>query len=259
LKLVLITVDCLRWDVCPDLTKQGLLPIRNFWIYFPRTAPSLMSFYTGLPPPVHGIWQNPEDLTKDIPYPTIFSILRDYGIPAFFVCNEKFMTLVKPLKPYSKYVQPRHEVEDVKQFLDKPEVFVALHFYFPTHMPYTWNSDIDAVGIHKKWRENRFNKQFNLAMFSRYQKAVQEVFQEVRQLLAIKGVEFIVSSDHGEHFGEQGLVGHEDALTIEQYNVPLWLTPRLYKMIPHHFMLFPNAIFHLILNFYGVAKWAELK
>ena len=239
--LVLVTIDTLRADrlgcyghVLPTtpnidaLAAEGLL-YENAYAHTPWTPPSHASILTGLLPSEHAVRQLWSD-TLSGDHTTIAEVLRAEGFR-----TAAFVSAV-PLRKGRGFEQG-FELYDDPGFSDRApfaqraasattvsferwlatigeERFFAWIHYFDPHAPYVHHEAFDEVvkrdGGDLPSRDSRWED-----AGYRYDSEVYNVDLQVGRLRSLlegrdggRDTALIITSDHGEHFGEHGLETH---------------------------------------------------
>jgi arylsulfatase A-like enzyme len=262
--LVLVTVDSLRTDrlrlwnrddgvVTPNLERlaaRGAL-LRNAWATAPWTAPSLVSIFTGLYPPSHGVVMRDDTTSPELPTLARLLAQRGYrlGNFSFFSGISYFRNLGLPeCQPGLHHGQVARVL---RQWLDNedvvPEPFFAwLHLIEP-HLPYGASGyrarSVTVVGSSGLERAQlradvpvgsvqleASDRQALLELYDRDLVAMDKTLGKVLQLLKrrrlLARTVVVVVGDHGEELMEYGWVGHastaqEAKLVPEILHIPL--------------------------------------
>jgi hypothetical protein len=262
--LVLVTVDSLRTDrlrLCnsnngvatPNL--EGLAAggalFRNAWATAPWTAPSLVSIFTGLYPPSHGVMMRDDTTSTELPTLARLLARRGYwlGNFSFFSGISYFRNLGLPeCQPGLHHGQVARAL---RQWLGSeetvPEPFFAwLHLVEP-HLPYgasgyrarsvtiAGSSGLERAQLRADVPVGSVqlepgDRQTLLELYDRDLVAMDETLGEVLQLLErrrlLARTVVVVVGDHGEELMEYGWIGHastsqEAKLVPEILRVPL--------------------------------------
>lgn len=213
---------------------------------YPATAPALASLYTGFPPPYHRVTlDNPLFLSPA--FPTLAETLKRYGYEThIFAGNHWFLDprtrlnrgflQVTFFPTLHNAINPEKLVEKAIQSLDKDcrrRCFIHLHlfqphspyggprqyFYHPPEVPESYANPLKIQGslypqrdyliehyrTSLRWADDALGKLF---------KHISSRFKKDRTLM-------IITSDHGEGFGEHQLWGHGNGIFEEAVHVPL--------------------------------------
>lgn len=257
--VLLITADSLRADrvdyaptgrtpVLAALAEQGVRFNRAFTVT-PWTAPALVSIFTGLYPPTHGVVQRDDTTPRTLPtLPRLFGsrgyTLRNYG---FFTAVSYYRNLGLPEQAITGA-----EVIGSQALLEwlaaAPEPFFAWIHYVEPHMPYG-ASGYEAAEAKVKGSSGLEHAQVSATLpvdagfsfepgdkeklFALYDEDVSRMDAELGKVLAVlrkRGRSdrtiVVFTADHGEELLDHGWVGHastagEAKLTDEALRVPL--------------------------------------
>lgn len=246
-KVLLITIDSLRYDAVPQwFIDQGIwMEHTNAWSYAAETVPSLLGFFTGVHPKIHGVERHIYFTNYELKRKTIFEDLEQLGVKVKFTTNEGLISQMPGAKRYFSKDENNLLFKEPFRFINStPDCFLAMHIFHPTHIPYG-NAKYDPQQL----VENRFNLGFLQEAKEAYLKRVDETFKKIS---TIKGrldaeVNIIVSSDHGEVFGEEGLVAH-GVLTESPYtlHIPLLISSKEKSKVND--LVFPSYVYKKILH-----------
>lgn len=257
--VLLLTADSLRADAVdwrpggatPALASLAARGVRfeNAYTVAPWTAPSLVSVFTGLYPPTHGVVHR--DDTTPATLPTLPRLLSERG---FSLANFGFFTTVSY---YRNLGLPPQAVKDAEivgaralagWLGSAPEPFFAwLHLVDP-HLPYG-ATGYEAAEARVKGSSGLERAQVSAtvplgaglafeegdrervrALYEEDVARMDEAVGEVLAALSARGVSsrtvVLFTADHGEELLDHGWVGHastsgEAALTEEVLRVPL--------------------------------------
>jgi len=255
MRAILITIDSWRYDMIPRWFVDKWKPTiyENAYTYYAGTIPSLTSFYTGLPPQWHGVEDHHIFYKFPLTAKTIFEYLQEKQIQTAFVSDEWLMYQMQCVQG----VQTFDRLTEMIDFLKKPNTFVAFHIFHVTHAPYQDEQIRDQLNSKRKkaWLDQEFLKKAKQAQ----EKGVHQALTVVDQILTETHCNAIVSSDHGEAFGEELLYGH-DRMNIEPVlRIPLLVID--HKTVPRTIAqtVYQSTVFNIILQWYGIeAKRAIL-
>lgn len=212
---------------------------------FPSTAASHMSMLTGLYPTVHRVRAPGVGLSRKIP--TLAELLASAGYRTAAVTENGMIAAAAGFqRGFDSYVEfkdamPAAPSGHVEQVVDtavdwledhrSERFFLFLHTY-QVHGPYNPPAEYDRF-----LEEESIDPAFR-ALHASYRGEVLYTDHELRRLFdALDALQLkestvvVVTADHGEGFGEQGVFGHSHDLTQELMHVPLivrapGLTPR---------------------------------
>ncbi len=257
--VVVITVDSLRadsLDFAPDgetpslarLAREGA-HFDNAWTVTPWTAPSIVSIFTGLEPPVHGVEVRGDTTPPALPT-LAWRLGREgwkLGNFAFFSPSSYYRNLGWPPPP--KGGDHSSVADSFLTWLDGTErPFLAwLHFLEP-HLPYGaagYDAPTARVcgssGLERAQLAGtlpladgyRFDAGDGAALRALYDEDVRRLDREVGRVLdgldragLASSTLVVLTADHGEELLEHGFVGHastsgEAKFTTEILKIPL--------------------------------------
>jgi len=250
MKVCLITIDSVRYDVVPQwfIEKHKLTVCKNARTYYAGTIPSLVSFYTGVPPPVHGIMSHHTFYKYRLRVESIYDLLHG-KVPAYFASDEWLMYQIPCLESATKI-----KMEDVPKIfrMNQPDFFLGIHIFHPTHAPYQSKEVLEKIHEGRRnFMSHWTDREFLEFAKKKYLEKVEETFQIVSQFLEKAQFDhYIVSADHGEAFGEEGLYGHEEMFIEEVLRIPLLIKDGEPKVIEE--VVYPSYAFNLIRRWFGV-------
>ncbi|HEV8267785.1 MAG TPA: sulfatase [Thermoanaerobaculia bacterium] len=259
--VLLVTVDSLRADRIdwhpggrtPALARlaAGGTRFTNAFTVTPWTAPSLVSIFTGLEPPTHGVAHR--DDTTPATLPTLPRLLASRG---FSLSNFGFFTAVSYYRNLGLPPQAvtGAEVIGAKALADflptaKEPFFAWIHFVEP-HLPYgaggyeaataavpggsaLSRAQLSAtVPVHGDLAFEPGDREKVLALYDHDVEAFDRSLGSVLAALADRALDdrtlVVLTADHGEELLDHGWVGHastsgEAKLTDELLRVPLVL------------------------------------
>lgn len=252
MKVCLITIDSWRHDYVPAwfLEKHKLKRYTNARVYFAGTAPSVTSFYTGVSPIFHGI----KDHILFYKYPllvsTIFDSLKAVDVEVAYATNERLCWEFQCVQNV-----PKIEFSGVVNFLTQDkDLFLAIHMYWPLHAPYgseEVEEYIKKYNIHsrnpKSWSEDWFK-----VARENYAVAVQKALKSNSELLVkFPDANYILSADHGEALGEEGIWGHERFNLECVLRVPLLVSNNGKEEVDNKLVYAPKFAFNQIKEWFG--------
>jgi arylsulfatase A-like enzyme len=219
----------------------------------PWTLPSHSTMLSGQLPIHHGAVDSGGGLPEDLPliqerfqaagYATGAAVAtlfvgRRFGFARGFDAFEDFdVTNKNNLKGTVDAEDVFKAATDFVRGREGESVFLFLHLYdvhYPYEAPGDWEQKFDRKGTEKDLRyKNYFRYQKHPVkaeqmahQVAQYDEEIAYVDDQLRQLIAQfqaagRDPLIIVTSDHGEEFGERGSWGHAHTLNPEQLRVPL--------------------------------------
>ncbi len=261
--VILISLDTLRGDqlggtlgghpLMPKfdaLAEQGTR-FTNAFTTYPSTTAGHMTMFTGLYPATHGMIFATGHLSPDIrTLPEIFA--RNGYATAAITENAMLSAYVGFVRGFDMYREVKGktlwetagEIEQTfgagLEWLEKnpnQRFFLFMHTY-QVHVPY---EPPPAFDIFKTWEKDGVEKPIDpttpaavrdrhlYAGEVRYTDSVLDrLFARLDALGLLDETIVVVTSDHGDEFGEHGLIGHAKTVFDEVLHVPLvFLAPRL--------------------------------
>ena len=252
IRVVLVTVDTWRLDALrpqamPRLTArsaQGLVFARAY-AAVPATQPTHASLLTGLHPWDHGVTRNSVVLPERVV--TIAEALAARGWDTAAVVSshplDPKMGFAQGFGRYdarfdhvwtrtrARYALARSTTDRALALLAETTAdrqFLWVH-YFDPHDPYGDRDAATAIDLDalREVVDDEEALHARLAPARRgYAEDIADLDVEIDRLIAgleagSRELHWIVTSDHGESFGESGAIGHGTELTVEQVHVPL--------------------------------------
>lgn len=246
-RVFLITVDSLRYDAVPQwfLDQDTWIEHTNAWSYAPETVPSLLGFFTGVHPKIHGVERHIQFHNYELKRKTIFEDLTQLDVKVRFTTNEPAISKMQGARRYFSQEENNMLFREPFKFINStPDCFLAMHIFHPTHIPYG-----NAKYGHHQLIERRFDIEFLKGAKTEYLQRVNEVFKRISSIKKRldTDVKIIISSDHGEVFGEEGLVAH-GVLTESPYtlHIPLLISSKEKSKVDD--LIFPSYVYKKILN-----------
>lgn len=248
--IVMIVIDTLRADYLPfyghktmnspflsQLAKHSYI-FENTYSASSWTTPSTASIFTSLYPFQHGTligWRAikkknsrkiPKVKINKIPdeISTVAEILKTRGYATYGIAdniniskNQGFTQGFDQFKTFS-YKRARRVNKILKDWKDKilnnKKYFLYIHYMDP-HMPYRTKEK--EVKSHVKESESLSEYDLEIAYVDAHLKELYSIFNWEKNTL------LLITSDHGEGFGEHGTFGHALTLYREEINVPLMI------------------------------------
>jgi arylsulfatase A-like enzyme/tetratricopeptide (TPR) repeat protein len=241
--VILISIDTLRSDHLPlygysgvrtpalDSFRRDSILFRNAWSHCPMTLPSHVSMLTGLLPTQHDVRNNLGYRFHASRVPTVPSILKQHGyvtgaaVSSFVLRGET--GLAEAFDWYEDSIRPdassafvdyqRNGAETaalatawIEQNKAKP-FFLFLHLYEP-HVPYSPPEPFASQ------YPNRYDGEIASA-----DRIVGEFLDQLKKQGIYDRAIIVLTSDHGEGFGDHGEEQHSILLYRELLQVPLVL------------------------------------
>lgn len=234
--VVVILVDTLRADALetyggsPELmprvdgwARRGDV-LRDVWANASWTSPSVASLFTGLAPEQHGLWDNRTRLSDA--NVTLAEVFRDRGYRTLAVVtngnvggelgfDQGFDRFLEPQGDggYARADQVRRVVSrQLRKLAANPEaLFLYIHLMEP-HTPYL----SDRTPAFWEPAHHRASYDAELRFLD---EQLDGLLRDLDDLLPTPRVT-LVTSDHGEEFGEHGDRGHGHSLYQELIHVP---------------------------------------
>ncbi len=303
--LIILMIDTLRADHLPcygyerntapfvcRLAEDGL----SFESYSASswTRPSVATLLTGQPPPVHQTITRSDSLPAAIPY--LPELLSEQGfVTATFVGNLNSGRRFGFARGFEHYHQtrPTGKVDGAKVTdrgisllpMLSGRYFLYLHYVDP-HDPYRparpWQSAGREAREHS-WTQPRKigsrppNPREITSLIDQYDGEIREMDSEIERFLAaadaaglLADTLVVITSDHGEEFGEHGGLTHGRTLWEEVVAVPLvlWsadgrLRPSAGRPVLDHIDVLPTLLEALALEvpqgLAGDSRWSNLE
>jgi arylsulfatase A-like enzyme len=258
--MALVVLDTVRYDrtgladyerpTTPALDGLGGRRYSRAWATAPWTPPSHASLFTGQLPASHGVTQ--QNWTMLLQHDTIAEVLRDAGYrtigvvanpmlsgrngfkQGFEVYDEVWHRELGLEKGTRDEVVARRVAHHMAADDDRP-VFLFVNLK-GAHSPYdscgsycdTWVSDPTVELAENQWRDVfrgrvTHDDRTLTHLSERYDAEVRKVDDAVGAIAGHFEEQdwLVVTSDHGEHLGEHGLVGHMASLREQVTRVPL--------------------------------------
>lgn len=245
-----------------DAFAADAIRFTDFYSTSSWTLPSHASLFTGLYPAAHGATQTNLELARG--HTTLAELLLEDGFQTWAACGNPFLGegtgfsqgFERFQRTWSTRAEPlagiHPAVSAFASFLEGSErnrPFFAFINLMEAHAPYTPPPDLERrflrtrLGVveadrivRKRWTEHFAGDAFSereLAVLSDlYDGEValgSRVFGELIELLRRDGrfenTWVVLTSDHGEHFGEHGLVQHMFTLYNTAVRIPLFIRP----------------------------------
>lgn len=202
---------------------------------YPSTAASHASLFTGVYPSAHQLFAPPRALSPKLP--TLTQLLARAGYRTAAV-TENGMIVARAgfLRGFDSYTEFKEAVAtDTSGQIDKvldvgtawlaeharERFFLFLHTY-EVHDPHTPPSEFDRFSPPEGTADDL--AELNAAYRGEILYAdgqIQRLLDALEQLGLAESTVLIVTSDHGEAFGEHGIRGHGWALTQELMHIPM--------------------------------------
>ncbi|MBN2381946.1 sulfatase [bacterium] len=271
--IVLISIDTLRADhlgcygypvsISPNidwLSRQGSMSWAGYTPY-PSTTPAHISLMTGLYPFQHQVILKNNQLDPFVP--TLAEHLLQEGYVTMAVTGggnvSSYRRIDKGFLYYDEHDQSIHSLHNtllpwIKQYASIP--FFSFYHTYEVHAPYTryepfidylhpayqgqYYNDVSLCGIVQDFPSDR-DLTYVSALYDCGIKLTDEhlgkLFMELGHVALFDRTIIVFLSDHGEHFGEHGLLDHGNSLYDPLLKVPFIITyPGQLKggaIIPH--------------------------
>ncbi|MBN2105756.1 sulfatase-like hydrolase/transferase [bacterium] len=248
--VILISIDTFRADhlscygykriTTPNIDRfsENSVIFKNAYASSSWTAPSHMSMFTGMPAILHGIsGKRPEIYKKrlDNSIHTITQVLKENGYQTAAFTGGGFVSgqfgFDKGFDTYTQIGRTLHteidiEVQQTIQWLRKHQnekFFLFFHTY-EVHAPYTHNHFIEQNAYSSDKQRNIDAYDSDILYTDRM---LGVLFNELERLDLFKNTLIILTSDHGEEFGEHYdwkiYDAHAHSLYNEVLNIPMIL------------------------------------
>ena len=238
--ILLISIDTLRaenlgaygyvHETSPNLSKlakDGIL-FTNAYSQMPFTPPSHWSMLSGLRPYHHQQFSPSANGSDVVTLPEIFSDngYQTYGIISFKILSGLIgefddFTHMKADKRLMNGEATTEKAVTILEENQNSKFFLFLH-YFETHSPYTPPEDYDIYDIQDSSYDEvakKFSNRTNLANMAAYDgeilyndDLVRIVMDKLEEMRLAENTIVIVTSDHGECFGDRVVTNGERAL-----------------------------------------------
>lgn len=260
--VILIVVDAMRPDhlspygyfrdttpTLKSLADEGVV-LTNYFVNGNWTRPSTASLLTGLPPSAHGVERDRDKLADD--YVTLAELLRDVGVPtgavvgngnagSAFGLGRGFDFYADTVKHWAGLPSADQVVELAVPFVrkNKGTPFFLMLFFVDPHDPYhapapyedMYVSDPSVPLVRSPhWERGKYTPAEIDRMKATYDGALRytdaaigRFFATLRELGVWDQATVMVTSDHGEAFGEHGAFLHAHHLYDEIVRAPLIL------------------------------------
>lgn len=262
--VILVVVDAMRPDrmstygfsrkTTPHLTAladDGVI-FTNYYVNGNWTRPTSTTMLTGLPPRSHQVERQVDTLSKDIP--TLAQTLRANGIATGAVVGNgnagSVYGLDRGFSYYADTVKHWKGLPNAQDVVDlglpfaethKDESFFLMLFMVDPHDPYGAPGAYEDYFVEDKsvrlirtphWEKGNYSPAEVNRMKATYDGSVRYVdetlgkfFARLKQLGLYEKSTIIVTSDHGEAFGEHGVFMHSHHLYDEIIRAPLIIKP----------------------------------
>jgi len=249
MRVMLITLDSVRHDTIPQwfIEKRKPSAFTNMYTPYAGTIPSLTSFYTGLMPALHGIGDHHIFFKFHLNCKTLFDILKEHDITTIFSSDEWLMYKMQVVEEAIHLT----DLEEVMKAVQDDNVFAAIHFFKLTHSPYRSQEVRDIIG--KKKQLAWFDPEFIKLARTEQMKQINANFQIIDNMLDDFDGKVIISSDHGEAFGEQGVYGHDRLNMEEVLHVPyMMIDGEEPKSYTNH--AYVTVTYDIVLKWFGIEE-----
>lgn len=234
--IFLITLDTFRYDHLNERLTPNLYKMKNESYFFkntfavaPITLPAHCSIFTGIYPVHNGVRDNSIYKLKDEAF-TLPEILNSYGYSSYgfissFLLNKRFglsqgfkfyQDNFIPLYKKSHFPSTRRAEDTIKNSLDylknlkEKNAFFFIHLYDP-HAPYEPPFPFDEAYPEAPYKGEVAYMDFCLGEF----------FNVLKKANLYDKSLFIILSDHGEGFGDNGEPTHGFLLYNSTLHIPL--------------------------------------
>lgn len=250
LRGISITLDSVRYDSVPkdfiEKWKRHLTIWTNMHTHFHSTVPSLTSMYTGVPPQWHGVYDHMQFYKYPLQAKTVFEILKEHEIKTAWLCDELMVRK-------AQIVHGVGIIETLKEaldFLKEDNTFLAIHLLAETHLPYG-NAEVRRMLNEMKqfaWKDKKFLKIARDAQTL----AINKCYRMIDYMIGTTGSNGLISSDHGEAFGEYGLFGHGEILHESVLKIPFLVIDPDKKPGVIDSLTYNSQAFRIILDWFGI-------
>jgi len=238
MKRLLIVLDSMRYDVFKaantKLFDDLLGPTSKKSTVSAQTAPSFYSFM---------MW-------NELPKPSIFKLERNYiqrlynrkikvnmytGLPTLHPTDLMINSISKYFNIYRIYDEidcASEIISDCKENIQDANTYTILWFG-ETHAPFNYGESITRLWLANKCYENygsHIPAKYLRYLKERQKLACEYLVRMIYPLITKYDGEIIVTSDHGELFGEDNKFGHGISSHPKQLEVPLLYRPDLQKL-----------------------------
>lgn len=218
----------------------------NFYANAPYTGPSVATMLSGYLPEVHTLRELSLQLPANVK--TLPSYLKEAGYRTIAVVGNTVLlkhrlargfdtaVLIRPVdetagEEKTSFNDIEEAVRMIRNLDSRLPHFVYFHF-LPPHEPYQppsqWNQVIkeSSLILHdgyfdERFIENRYRTYLNNARYADF--LVGRIIEAIQKKGLFDDALVIVTSDHGEAFGEHGLLGHVSSSYEEMIHVPFLL------------------------------------
>ncbi len=258
--VILVIVDAMRPDhmtpygyardttpTLEALADDGIV-LTNYFVNGNWTRPSTASLLTGLPPSAHGVERDRDRLADD--YVTLAELLRDSKIPtgavvgngnasSAFGLGRGFDFYADTVKHWKGLPSADQVVELAVPFVraHKDEPFFLMLFFIDLHDPYHAPPPFEDMFVEDPkaplvrsphWERTKYSRAEIERMKATYDgalrytdTAIARFFASLKELGVYDKATIMVTSDHGEAFGEHGVYLHAHHLYDEIVRAPL--------------------------------------
>ncbi|MBT6432505.1 MAG: sulfatase [Deltaproteobacteria bacterium] len=297
--VILVVVDAMRPDrmstygfereTTPHLSKladDGVI-FTNYYVNGNWTRPTSTTMLTGLPPVAHRVEKQVDRLAHDIP--TLAQTLAANGIPAGAVVgngnagsvyglDRGFTYYADTVKHWKGLPTAQNVVDLGLPFIEKNQndPFFLMLFMVDPHDPYGAPGPYENYFVKDKsvrlirtphWEKGNYSKAEVERMKATYDGSVRYVdetlgklFSKLKKMGLYDKSTIIVTSDHGEAFGEHGVFMHSHHLYDEIIRAPLIIKPpSISKKAGYNHYLFDSTdLMPTVLGWYQVAPLTKL-
>ncbi|MEZ4269933.1 MAG: sulfatase [Myxococcota bacterium] len=297
--VILVVVDALRpdrispygfsRDTTPNLERladEGLV-LTNYFVNGNWTRPTTASLLTGLPPPVHGVEREGDKLAAE--FATLAEVLSGVGVPTGAVVGNgnagSAFGLSRGFDFYADTVKHWKGLPSAEQVTELAVPFVRQHqkepfflmlFFVDPHDPYHAPGEFENMYVEDlsvplirtpHWELGNYSVAEVERMKATYDGAVRytdtvlgRFFEQLRQLGIYDKATIIVTSDHGEAFGEHGVFLHSHHFYDEIVRAPLIIkAPKMSVRGAYNHYLFQTIdLLPTLVSYYGVPVNSKL-
>lgn len=297
--VILVVVDAMRPDrmstygftreTTPNLTKladDGVI-FTNYYVNGNWTRPTSTTMLTGLPPVSHRVEKQVDALSQDIP--TLAQTLGAKGIPtgavvgngnagSVYGLDRGFSYYADTVKHWDGLPSAQNVVDLGVPFIEKhqKDPFFLMLFMVDPHDPYGAPGPYENFFVEDKsvrlirtphWEKGNYSKAEVGRMKATYDGSVRYVdetlgkfFQKLKKMGIYDKSTIIVTSDHGEAFGEHGVFMHSHHLYDEIIRAPLIIKPPAIskKGGYNHYLFDSTDLMPTILGWYDIAATTSL-
>lgn len=200
---LIFVIDSLRWDALPErLAEKGVIFKTVAQGLF--TPPSFTSLSTGQYPPEHGVFDFTDQVSESVP--TIYDLLDISG--GFYA----------PADPGENGIYSVLGV-DKTTLEEQTPPFVQMERDPEPHLPFAGAESVEAYYRTRRDDWDTVRAEYEDAIVTGVEKFERRV-QYLKENDLLDSTLIVVTSDHGELFGEYGCVGHSAPATPELAYVP---------------------------------------